>query len=178
MNLIRDHSNQSWLSANKKIDPNTLLSLKTKKTILNLDRLRKLQYLLLFLGLLNYIDANELNASELDAETHDELDLIFAGKGSEVVSGVATYSGVNEEHTRHEMNFILKEAIRVIKEINANNSVPPHQFTVIQKANAILYLPASIHAGLLLGNANMDDSTTKMEGPISSVLHNIEKRFM
>ncbi|HSZ87286.1 MAG TPA: hypothetical protein VK787_14740 [Puia sp.] len=177
MNLVEIIQTSLGYPPIKKIDPNTSEP-KNKQDNFESGTLAQAALPVTVLGLMNYIDANELNASELDTETHDELDVIFAGKGSEIVSGVATYSGVTEEHTRHEMNFILKEAIRVVKEMNAHNSVPPHQFTVIQKANAILYLPASIHAGLLLGNANMDDSTTKMEGPVSSVLHNIEKKFM
>jgi hypothetical protein len=177
MNLIETVQTNLGYPPLKKIDPNTSEP-KDKEDNFESGSLAQAAIPVTVLGLLNYIDENELNASELNAETHDELDEIFAGKGSEIVSSVATYSGVTEETTRHEMNFILKEAIRVMKEMNANNSVPPHQFTVIQKANAILYLPASIHAGSLLGNAHMDDGTTKMEGPISSVLHNIEKKFM
>src|ERR1700722_17184770 len=172
MNLVEIIQTNLGYPPIKKIDPNTSEP-KDKEDNFESGSLAQAAIPVTVLGLLNYIDANELNASELNAETHDEVDLIFAGKESEIVLGVATYSGITEEHTRHEMNFILKEAIRVIKEMNANNSVPPHQFTVIQKANAILYLPASIHAGLLLGNGNMDDSTTKMEGPVSSVIHNI-----
>jgi hypothetical protein len=177
MNLIEIIQTNLGYPPLKKIDPNTSEP-KDKEDNFESGSLAQAAIPVTLIGLLNYIDANELNASELNAEIHDELDEIFAGKRSEIVSGVATYSSNTEEHTRHEMNFILKEAIRVVKEVNNNGSIPLHQFTIVQKANAILYLPASIHAGLLLGNGNMDDSTTKMEGPVSSILHNIEKRFM
>jgi hypothetical protein len=177
MNLVEIIQTNLGYPPIKKIDPNTSEP-KDKADNFESGSLAQAAIPVTVLGLMNYIDANELNASELNIETHNELNEIFGGKESALVSHVAAYSGATEEHTRHEMNFILKDAIRVVKELNANNSVPPHQFTVIQTANAVLYLPASIHAGLLLGNAHMDDNTTKMEGPVSSILHNIEKRFM
>lgn len=177
MNLVEIIQTNLGYAPIKKIDPNTSEP-KDKQDNFESGSLAQAAIPVTIFGLMNYIDENELNAFELNGDIHDELDEIFAGKSSEIVSGVATYSGNAEEHTRHEMNFILKEAIRVVKEINKNSSVPLHQFTIIQKTNAIFYLPASIHAGLLLGNNHIDDNTTKMEGPVSSVIHNIEKRFM
>jgi hypothetical protein len=177
MNLVEIIQTNLGYPPIKKIDPNTSEP-KDKQDNFESGALAQAAIPVTILGLMNYIDANELQASELNPQIHDELDLIFAGKESEIVSSVATYSGVTEENTKHEMIFVLKEAIRVVREINKNNPVPLHQFAVIQKANAILYLPASIHAGLLLGNNQVDDSTNKMEGPVSSIIHVFEKKFM
>ncbi|HLY69743.1 MAG TPA: hypothetical protein VKR53_08435 [Puia sp.] len=177
MNLIEIIQTNLGYPPIKKIDPNTSEPI-NKPDNFESGMLAQAALPVTIIGLMNYIDANELSASELNGEIHDELDEIFEAKTSSIVSGVAGYSGATEEQTRHELNFMLKEAIRVVKDINNNSSVSLHPFTIVQKANAILYLPASIHAGLLLGNAHLDDSTTKMEGPLSSALHNIEKRFM
>ncbi|HEX4375260.1 MAG TPA: hypothetical protein VHZ50_18285 [Puia sp.] len=177
MNLVEIIQTNLGYPPIKKIDPNTSEP-KDKQGNFESGSLAQAAIPVTILGLMNYIDENELNASELNPEIQDELDEIFARKSSEMVSGVATYSGNTEENTRHEMNFILKEAIRAVKEIKKDNSAPLHQFTVDQKANALLYLPISLHAGLVLGNDHIDDNTNKMEGPVSSVMHNIEKRFM
>ncbi|HEY4874883.1 MAG TPA: hypothetical protein VIH86_04885, partial [Puia sp.] len=102
MNLVEIIQTNLGYPPIKKIDPNTSEP-KDKEDNFESGSLAQAAIPVTVLGLLNYIDANELNASELNAETHDEVDLIFAGKESEIVLGVATYSGITEEHTRHEM---------------------------------------------------------------------------
>jgi hypothetical protein len=177
MNLVETTQINLGYPPIKKIDPNTSEP-KDKTDHFESGTLAQSAIPVTILGLLNYIDANELQAAELNAEIHGELDLIFAGKKSEIISRVAKYSGVTEHQTALEMNFILKEAIRVSKEINGDNQAPLHQFTVIQRRDTILYLPVSLHAGILLGDSHVDDNTNKMEGPVSSFIHNIEKSFM
>ena len=128
------------------------------------------------LGLFNYIDANQLKPADLNKDKIQWLTLIFADKNFEIVSHVAEYAGSTMESTKHEMEFILKETVRLIKELNSDDA-PLHGFTVQHKAEALLYLPVSLHAGIILGNNNLDDNTNKMEGPVSNLMHNIEKRF-
>jgi hypothetical protein len=50
-------------------------------------------------------------------------------------------------------------------------------FVSINKPIALLYLPPSLQLGDLLENNNLDDRTGKMEGPISNLMHRVERSF-
>jgi hypothetical protein len=45
------------------------------------------------------------------------------------------------------------------------------------KPDTLLYLPPSLDLGTIFKNNNLDDRTGKMEGPISSLMHSVEKAF-
>ena len=160
----------------KKIDPNTSAP-KNEEEYFEPGSLAQAAIPVTILGLLQYLDGNQLKTEDLKTESN-ELEIIFGDKFSEIVSHVAKYAGENEEHAKHEMNLILTEAIRLIKESEKNKSQSIHHLVKFIKADTILYLPVSLHAGLLLGDDFIDDSTRKMEGPISNMVHGIEKRFM
>lgn len=51
-------------------------------------------------------------------------------------------------------------------------------FIVAQnKPDILMYLPPSLELGTILRNNNLDDRTGKMEGPVSSLMHKMEKTF-
>jgi hypothetical protein len=79
------------------------------------------------------------------------------------------------------MNIIetIQKNTRVVKEnfrdIANKNSIL--KYIADNKPDVLLYLPPALHLGTILLHNNIDDSTTKMEGPISSMMHTIEKSF-
>ena len=46
-----------------------------------------------------------------------------------------------------------------------------------QRNNILHYLPAALQLGALLDDDTLDDHTHKMDGPISGLMHSIEKAF-
>jgi hypothetical protein len=157
----------------KKIDPNTSEP-KEEASNDGSGAIAQAGIPVIILGLMNYMAINSVKGENLDGESLDQL---FGDKKTEIISRVAVYSGNSTEQTKHELNFILKEAIRVVREMNKENASSLHDFVVVQKRDAILFLPDSLHAGLLLGDSRIDDKTNKMEGPFSNAMHSIEEKF-
>lgn len=50
-------------------------------------------------------------------------------------------------------------------------------FFAEQRSNILKHLPVELHAGELLSDPAMDDKTNKMEGPMSGMMHTVEKIF-
>jgi hypothetical protein len=77
------------------------------------------------------------------------------------------------------MQHIASESVRVVREhiSDLHNENEIAAFVAHHKQEVLLYLPASLQLGVLLGNNNLDDRTNKMEGPVSSLMHRIERQF-
>ena len=110
----------------------------------------------------------------------DIIDVVFNNKRNEAVKRIADYSGYAKETTEKEVNEILAEAVRLIKENmkeTTNATDIKNQVAAVERDNILPYLPAALNIGELLGDTTLDDKTNKMEGPISSLMHKIEKGF-
>jgi hypothetical protein len=77
------------------------------------------------------------------------------------------------------MERIAGEAVRVI-----NDNIPSQTsdeavktFLIDQRNNILLYVPAELQIGKVLHDNTIDDRTNKMEGPLSSHMHWLEKLF-
>ncbi len=112
--------------------------------------------------------------------THSEgwFKTIFGKKSDEVVEHISEYSGTALTSTRTELEHISNEAVRSIrKALTSGHYSNIATLLSDERNNTLLYLPASLQIGEILGNDNLDDRTHKMEGPVSSFLNNIEKHF-
>ena len=107
------------------------------------------------------------------------LRMIFEENEGAVADKVARYAGTSSQDARIAMERIAAEAVKFIREGVKNNPVPEKVklFLGDQRHNILVYLPAAMQMGYLLGDNTMDDRTNKMEGPISSFLHKIEDKL-
>jgi hypothetical protein len=116
----------------------------------------------------------------LDAEKSGSLLEKIFGKSAEIVEErVNSYSKNLDKNSTQELEHIASESLRVIKTHlgdNANES-SIRNFVAKNKADTLLYLPPSLEMGSVLKNNNLDDRTGKMEGPVSSLMHRVEKAF-
>ena len=76
-------------------------------------------------------------------------------------------------------NILPQNLLRVIKEGIGNTTDENHirNFVAKNKPDTLLYLPPSLELGTILKNNNLDDRTGKMEGPVSTFMHKVEKAF-
>jgi len=160
----------------KKIDPNTSEPV-DKEEKYEAGSLAQAAIPVTLIGILNYMELKLKTVNELSDRHPAQVQTLFEKNYDEIIAHVARYSGTTEFQVTQEMNFILKEAMRVILEIKKTTSLSAHEFVVASRAASVLYLPASLHLGTLLGDNHIDDNTTKMEGPISSVMHSLENKF-
>ncbi len=130
-------------------------------------------------GLFNYVLQRESDTVPELPDNSKWLPLIFGNRETDIIEHVAVYAGVSVTTAKGEMEHIADEAVRLLKkDILMNDDMSElRKFSIVHKNDALLYLPASLHIGELLGNNNLDDNTHKMEGPISSLMHSFEKHF-
>jgi hypothetical protein len=107
------------------------------------------------------------------------LDELFVDHKESVIHTIADYAQQSPVVTAVKLNIIATEAIAI-----ATNQLPPDagiaevkQFFEAQKNDIVLYLPPSLQIGKYLNNNSIDDGTTKMEGPMSSLITSIGNIF-
>ena len=109
----------------------------------------------------------------------DLLELIFGDGKKDLISRVSNYANTSLFETEKEMEHIANETERIIIKLfpDRNNFEAIRQYFADQRHEILSYLPGSLHIGELLHHDTLDDNTHKMEGPVSSFMHGVEKFF-
>ncbi len=176
LEIIQSHLGYSEL---QKIDPNEQF---VKKDINIPDERQFSQAAIpsILLALYMFSHSDE-GAEKILHGTNNALwtDLIFDNKKEDVIQKIADYSCYSKENTKIKMDKIAMDAVNIIQK-----NLPPeatiHDVKNIladQNAHVLLYLPVDLQMGQMLNNNTLDDSTNKMEGPISSMMHVIGNQF-
>ncbi len=179
INLVEEiQKNLGW-PALQKIDPNTQ-EVKKPENVSAADYLGQAAIPAVLLGLYKFSGNKEGNAAIVSGSLSDNLlERVFGNTKEEVVQSVAEYTGNTNEYTAENMELIAGEAIRIInKNITTQTSDEAvRTFLIDQRNNILVYLPAELQIGNALHDNTIDDRTNKMEGPISSHMHWLEKFF-
>ena len=161
-----------------KIDPNTQ---EVKESESNAaDQLWQAAIPTVLLGLYRFSGDERGNAAIVNGTLQsDLLGSIFDGKREQVVQRVAEYTGNSNEYTAEKMTLIASEAVNLINKNIAGESTDGavRRFLIDQRNNILPYLPAALQIGKVLGDDTIDDRSNKMEGPMSSHMHWLEKFF-
>lgn len=163
----------------QKIDPNTQ-EVKKPENLSSEDYLPQAAIPTILLGLYKFSGNKEGNKAILNQTfSGDLLSTIFAARKQNVVTKVAGYTGNNTDFTAQKMEEIAREAVKVIKEhVPGDGSDSSVKTFLIDQRNTILeYLPAQLQIGSIFGDDTIDDRTHKMQGPMSSHMHWLEKFF-
>jgi hypothetical protein len=162
----------------EKIDPNTQL-VKGQEQLIGNTALAQAGIPAILMGILNRLE----QIPTLDGLESDQpvslLEKIFGESTETVVNHIEQYSKNRDKHSSQELEHIATESLRVIRKNlgeNPNESSIRH-FVSANKKDILLYLPPSLDLGTILHNNNLDDRTGKMEGPVSSFMHKLEKTF-
>jgi len=102
---------------------------------------------------------------------------IFGTEKDDVVNAVANYAHVGTQKAENEMYRAGTAIMQVVDSVAHGNTVLAKSYLTDQRTNILLYLPPDLHMGDLLHDNTVDDRTNKMEGPVSSFMHVIEKVF-
>jgi len=105
-------------------------------------------------------------------------DILFGEHKQKIVGNIAGYAVCDFQQAEIKLNTATSEAINLIRKntVSSENDKALKEFIALQRNNILPYLPPALHIGGLL-NATIDDSTTKMQGPISTLMHKIETGF-
>ncbi len=108
-------------------------------------------------------------------------DLLFADSKDALEARIAKYSMSSPSRVNGEIELAGAEAAAIIK-ANAGGTKTATADDVIvymkdQRNNILQHLPAALQLGALLDDDTLDDHTHKMDGPMSGLMHTIEKVF-
>ena len=178
MNIIETVQRNLGFNALKKIDPNTQET-KGEEADMGNDALAQAGIPAILIGIYNRLEQNP-DLTTLDQEQKGSLLENIFGKALEaVIARVNNYSKIADKNNVQQLEHIASESLRVVKENIGEEADEKsiRKFVAKNKADTLLYLPPSLELGAILNNGNLDDRTGKMEGPVSSFMHRMEKQF-
>ena len=179
INLLDTIQQNLGLPILQKIDPNTQ-EVKRSKEITAQDYLGQAAIPTVLLGLYKYSRTKEGNAEIIKGTLSSNLlSTIFGELKQPAIEKVASYTGNDPAYTEEKMELIAREAVDIIRS-NLKDQTTDDAVTVFlsdQRHNILTCLPAELQIGEVLHDNTMDDRTNKMEGPISGVMHWVEKLF-
>lgn len=157
-----------------KIDPNTQ---DTKESETGENLLQQSATASVLCGIYEKYNQPEININWGTIST-SLLDEIFGDSKNEVITSVANYSKVGTNKATEEMEKVAATINEIIKEQVAEPTQENIKaFIHNQRHNILVHLPPDLKMGELLKDNTIDDRTNKMEGPVSGLMHAIEKVF-
>jgi len=177
MNMIEKIQTNLGFQPLEKINPNTQET-SGKDPLLGNNALAQAAIPAILLGIYNRLETDPEYIREAEP-AGKIMESIFGNATVTVVRKIEDYCKISDKHNVQQLEHIACEAKRLLKENigeTANeNSI--RNFVANNKFDTLLYLPPSMDLGGLLKNNNLDDRTGKMEGPVSNLMHRVEKSF-
>ncbi len=177
MNIIETIQKNLGFETLKKIDPNTQETTGVENPMGN-TAIAQAGIPAILIGIYNKLEESpDINA--LDSKQANLIESIFGKSAPTVVQQIDHYAKFKDKHSEQQLEHIAQESVRVVKESVGGNTDEKsvRNFVSKNKPEALLYLPPSLDLGSILKNNNMDDRASKMEGPVSSFMRNVEKAF-
>ena len=174
VNLLETIEKNSGYPPIQKIDPNT------QKPKEHVDKFNQAAIPAVLTGLYRYVQKDEGAEKILEvANSTMWVNRFFETEKDSVVRNIAAYGDRTYEETEMQMNAIANEAIRIVKQnLPANPGIRDVKDLMSnQKKDILLYLVPALNLGQLLHDETLDDTTNKMEGPVSSMMKNIGSAF-
>jgi hypothetical protein len=105
-------------------------------------------------------------------------DKLFGHNKSNLVVKIAAYAGVSSAQAKTKINKVIADFIQVLKEVATEDTGKSvKNILTAERSNILLHLPAVLGIGKMIDDTTLDDRTNKMEGPVSGLMHKIEKTF-
>ncbi len=97
----------------------------------------------------------------------------------ELIEKIAAYADVSTMQAEQTLNETFSKAVAIVKsEVGDQpDGNAFRDYMTGHRSEILTYLPASLMVGENLKDSTLDDRTNKMEGPVSSLMHLIEKAF-
>jgi len=177
VNFIELLSRHQGISNLPKIDPNTQNIVETHDNPPNLLLQAVIPSVLA--GFYKY-SRNEHNAEMIaqQKEDSDWIGILYGKDKQELIQKIAQYASVPAQVAETKMEAVALDALRLLR-MNAspNNGHGIKNLLTNHRHNILNHLPGAIGIGNILNDGTLDDRTNKMEGPVSSLMHAIEKQF-
>ncbi len=179
INIVESVQKQMGYEALQKIDPNTQEPLSTEVFTSPASSLAQAAIPAILAAIYEKSKTDEdINDIMRVRNSTDYLPILYGDNASSAVQAVATYSMTSTTTARQAMQQIAITALQVLHtEVKDQSPAAVTNFMKGQRDNILHYLPASLQMGKLMDDETIDDRTHKMEGPVSGLMHTIERIF-
>ena len=162
----------------QKIDPNTQeINLETPADI-NLVAQAVIPAVLTGLYKYTRTEAHSDNILRGNIST-DWVKILFGSNRHELSKRIAEYASIPVPIAAKALQHTSFEAVKLIRQRvkDEEGGAGVKKIMTDQRNQILQHLPAALQLGEMLDDSSLDDRTNKMEGPVSSVMHAIEKTF-
>lgn len=106
-------------------------------------------------------------------------EVLFGSEADSIVKSIAVYSGSEAVDVKNAIEETGGVAWQISsREVSGKLNYDSFGKYISGVRNSLLdYLPPQLHLGEKLKDDSLDDRTNKMEGPVSGIMHRIEKIF-
>ncbi len=178
MNIIEAIQEKLGYSHIEKVDPNTN-QVKNEDQMISTERLEHAATASMLAGF--YKQATNDKDDDIPFKYSDSenwVDIIFGDKANEAAEKVASFAYADNQAASTEMNKVGNALMDLYSETSGDHNADTFKSWIVDQRNNILpYLPPELHLGETFNDNTIDDRTNKMEGPISGLMHAIEKAF-
>ena len=176
INLVESVQQKLNIEELQKIDPDTGKPIDNGKP---LNSFYQLAIPAVLTGLYSFTRLDEKNKDLLHMSPGTVLSSVFGDYKNTIVSKIADISDIPVPDTSEKLEQIGTTSIDVVKE---NLSEKPldsdlKKFFTGQRHSILSYLDPSLQLGKYIHDDTIDDSTNKMEGPVSNLIQNIGQIF-
>ncbi|MEO6221069.1 MAG: hypothetical protein ABIO81_11610 [Ginsengibacter sp.] len=178
INLVESVQKKLKVDELQKIDPDTG-KIKDDQLINPSNLFYQLAIPAILTGFYKYTRLDEGNRDILNMQTGNFISSIFDEHTQGVISKIADITKTPQDETRHKMEKIAEATMITLKENLTGTSSDSHikDLLTAQRHNILLYLDPSLQIGHYINDNTVDDSTTKMEGPVSDLVNKIGQIF-
>ncbi|MES1214557.1 MAG: hypothetical protein ABUT20_03485 [Bacteroidota bacterium] len=174
-NIIEILSHQQGIEHLSKVDPNTQ-SIQEKQS----DAINLLQAAIPSVLAGFYMYSRNDESAKMIADTNGKqawIDTLFGTEKTTLLNRIAIYAAASLKEVETKMEEIANETVIVLKDNSGNTGAGIKTLLTNQRNSILQYLPGAIGIGDILNDSTLDDRTNKMQGPVSSLMHKIEKQF-
>jgi len=123
---------------------------------------------------------NERNAAIIPGKNAltDWIEILFGDEKKTLIKKIAAYAHVTTKEAELKMKQTAKNTVNIINEDSGRPDGKNIKKYFTDMRHIILsHLPGAIEIGSILNDTTLDDRTNKMNGPVSGIMHSIEKTF-
>jgi hypothetical protein len=159
------------------IDPNKQSSAVNEND--NTDKLAQAAIPAVLAGFYKF-SRNEQNAAMIPSKNAltDWIEILFGDEKKQLTKKIANHAKVSSQTAGVKMKQMANNVTNIVKEdLSATDGKTIKKYFTEQRNDILKHLPADIKIGDILNVNTLDDSTNKMSGPVSGLMHTIEKTF-
>lgn len=178
INLVEAVQQKLNVETLQKIDPNTNTIVESAEPRFG-NEIYQVAIPAVLTGLYKYTRIDENNQAFVNNKSANLLSSFFGDNTNNVIDKVADVTASAAADAKSKMEEIAEAGLHVLRENLPENfkDADVKNYLTAQRHSILLYLHPDLNLGSYLSDDTIDDSTNKMEGPVSNLMHTIGQIF-